>query len=194
MVTRDEVVASAKARLKITDSTFDSLLQGIFVDNVKASFPRLKVEAPFVSVSIVPDNNRRVQYTLQSSDLVDVRRFYLYDASGLEHEPSDFYVHAGILYISDVESNITTAGIFGLSRPTIAEGGVNTNIPDEHHKAFVFYLLADFYDQIVGDKRTYNEYMENGTVTVDEFKQLAVDYQTAADALIDERAAIYGRQ
>lgn len=187
-MTTTEARDKAKARLDIdsTDSTFDSKLVAFATDAVDRIPPHAYLEVAPQTVNTTPDSYGQSTVTLSglSTPLDDVRRVEASNGSGSFYVKH--FIHAGKLYVRELPSDVSSLLVYGLKAYAITE------LPAMFNMGVVYYMMADFYAYLVGNKRAYNAYMQNGRPAVDNMQDLADYYEQKAMDFIQEKGQLYG--
>lgn len=97
------------------------------------------------------------------------------------------YQYGNNVRLRDLNSDVTQVVVYGLKKYTLA------TIPPELKLALYWFAISDFYTFLVGSKRQYNSFMQNGRPEVDNMEELADAYELKAKVLLTEKGVTYGR-
>lgn len=197
-MTSATALVSVKNRLDlVTDTTFDTVLADYIAAAVARLFPRAGAEVPAQTVSAVVDAYGEANIDLSglATPLADVR--YVEAMGSQAWQPVDNkWLHGNILRLRDVSNYVTSFRLYGINRFTLhATIPANTTIPQELELAVIWYAMSEFYENLTGNKRKYNIYMQqSGARGVDNMRDEAIYYEQKADQYIEEQAGMYGSQ
>lgn len=194
-MTKTEALSAAKNRLGISGtSDFDTLLEDFFVFAVNRFFPRVQQEVP--AQTAVPDVDDYGETSITLSALatpVDDVRMVEARESTVWYPADDIYVHGDVLRVRGLSSAVSQLKIHGLKQYVIDDDEVP--LPASYNQALVWYMMAEFYDYLGGNKSKYNIYAQStGARAVDNMREEASFYEDKADQYIEERMQFYGRQ
>lgn len=197
-MTAATALTSVKNRLDlVSDTTFDTVLADYISAAVGRLFPRAGAEVDPQTVSVSPDSYGEVSIVLSglTKPCADTRQ--VEGMGGGAWFPLDSkYVHNKTLRLRDVPSYCTTVRIYGLNRFTLhASDPAQTTIPEELELAVIWYAMSEFYENLTGNKRKYNIYMQTtGARGVDNMRDESIYYEQKADQYLEEQVGLYGSQ
>lgn len=189
-----DLLAAVKTRVDIgsSDTTFDAFISQVGNDTLRRLWPRVGVEVDKQTLTITPDSSGQAVIDLQDAALTTkldgFRSIEVSDGTTEFPPQGEIYQYGTKVRIRGLTSGINKAVVYGLIRPTLA------NLPTQFEFGFIYMVAGDFYQSLVGNKRKFNEYMQNGVTDVDEMLQIAETYDTKGDNYITEQAPMYGRQ
>lgn len=197
-MTAATALTSVKNRLDlVSDTAFDTVLADYISAAVGRLFPRAGAEVDPQTVTVSPDSYGEATVVLSSlpTPITDTRQVEGM-GSGAWFPLDSKYVHNKTLRLRNVPSYCTTVRIYGLNRFTLhASDPAQTTIPQELELAVIWYAMAEFYENLTGNKRKYNIYMQTtGARGVDNMRDEAIYYEQKADAYLEEQAGLYGSQ
>jgi hypothetical protein len=197
-MTAATALTSVKNRLDLVGNTdFDTVLADFISAAVGRLFPRAGAEVDPQTVSVSPDSYGEVNIVLSTlpTPIADSRQVEGM-GTGAWFPIDSKYVHNKTLRLRDVPSYCTSVRIYGLNRFTLhATVPANTTIPEELEMAVIWYAMSEFYENLTGNKRKYNIYMQTtGARGVDNMRDEAIYYEQKADAYVEEQAGVYGSQ
>lgn len=185
-------LTAVKNRLDIanSDTTFDTQLTDYFTQAVNRLYPKTGVEvaAQTASLSVDSFGEASVDLSTLTTPVTDVR--FVEVNGGQATFPADSkMVHGTILRLRDLPSYVTQAKIWGINSFTLA------TVPASLELAVYWYVMSEFYENLAGNKRKFNIYMQtNGVSAMSEMRQEALFYEQKADAYVDEQSPMYGSQ
>jgi hypothetical protein len=189
-MTTETARSAVKARMGITVTTWDTLIDGFVVSAVSRLYPRAKYEiAPQNVASVSPDDLGEVTYTLSAltTPILEARKIETYDGFAWSRV-TDTYHHADTLVIRGITSDVTAIRIYGLTNFADI-----TKVYDWLTQAVIWYAMAEFYDYLAGNKRSYNIYAQSsGARAVDNMADQSAYYGAQADRYIEEQNTSYG--
>lgn len=179
-----------KLRLDIdaSDDTFDNLLQSFLESAIKRIFPRVASEvAPQEVTPTITDYQTTIDLNTLTVPVDGYKRIEAVVA-GIPH--TDFSVSKNLTTVTiwGVAPDVDKFIVYGLMRYSLA------TLPTYYEQGLLWYCMSEFYTFLVGNRRKFNEYMQNGTSTVDEMQDLAEMYEQKAKDFLDEQAPRYVRQ
>lgn len=181
---------AVKKRLDIATAvtTFDTDIDQFVTESVKRLYPFAQYEFdPQVATGFSVAGGRvRVDLSTLAGPVESVR-FVESSDDGTYYSPVDHSQHGKYLTIDDVSSSTTRLQIYGLGKFTLA------NLYDYLEQAVVYYACAEFFKFLIGNKRKYNVYMQNGRANVDNMQDLADYYEQQANQYLSDRATLYGQ-
>jgi hypothetical protein len=199
-MTQATALVSVKNRLDLSsDTTFDTVLADYILAAVKRLYPRAGAQIAPQTVSISPDTYGEAFVDLQSASLttkLDGVRLVEIAGSGAWAPNDSRYQHGTQLRLRDLPSWATQAKLYGLNRFVLdASVAANTTVPEELEHAVIWYAMSEFYENLTGNKRKYNIYMQtNGARGVDNMRDEAIYYEQRADQYIEEQRTGGGAQ
>jgi hypothetical protein len=185
-------LTAVKYRLDIlnTDTTFDAQLTDYINQAVNRLYPRTGVEVAAQTANLTVDTygEGTVDLSALSTPVTDVR--FVEVTEGYAMYPADSkMVHGTILRLRDLPTSVTQVKIWGLNSFTLA------TVPASLELAIYWYAMSEFYENLAGNKRKFNIYMQTtGVSAMQEMRQEALFYEQKADAYVDEQAPVYGSQ
>lgn len=181
---------AVKKRLDIATAitTFDSDIDQFVTESVKRLYPFAQYEFDAQVVTGLSVTGGRIKIDL-STLAVPVASVRFVEASddGNYWSPVDHSQHGTFLTIDDVDTSTTRLQVYGLGKFTLA------NLYDYLEQAVVYYACAEFYKFLIGNKRKYNVYMQNGRANVDNMQDIADYYEQQANQYLSDRATLYGQ-
>lgn len=190
-MTTAEARTAVKARLGITATTWDTnQIDPFVVSAVSRLYPRAKKEVPVQTItSFTVDNLGEVALTLSTlaSPILEARKIETYDGYAWSRV-TDTYHHGDTLVIRGITDEVTSIRIYGLINFTAI-----TDVYDWLTQAVIWYAMAEFYDYLAGNKRSYNIYAQSsGARAVDNMADQSAYYGAQADRYIEEQNTSYG--
>lgn len=188
-MTADDARDRAKKRLGIDASitTFDNDLEEFAEDGIDKFYPYAQREIdPQDSNLTVSNNSAVVDLSGLSTPCDGARMIEVSDGSGI-FQDVEYIQHGTKIKITDISSSNTTARIYGLGRFDLA------TCPKELELAVVYFLMSEFYTMLVGNKRKYNVYMQNGRSATENMNDLSEYYEQKAITHLNDRATLYGQ-
>jgi hypothetical protein len=196
-MTQATALVSVKNRLSITDTSFDTVLADFILAAVTRLFPRAGAEIDAQTTSVTVDSYGEVNIDLStlSTPVADVR-YVEGQGTGAWFPIDSKFVHNKKLRLRDVPNYTTSVRLLGINRFVLhATVPANTTVPEELELAVIWYAMAEFYENLTGNKRNYNIYMQtNGARGVDNMRDEAIYYEQKADTYLEEQAGLYGSQ
>lgn len=177
MAVEADVLASVKSELDIDGTTFDTDLADKIDRSVKRLFPYVQSE---VKETLAIDNDTW-RFTLPAS-MESIR--FMYDAD--DDKIEDFLQHGREIIVRDYGLNAGDLTIYGNGRFTLA------TLPDEYVEAVILYSCSLFYSQLAGNRRKYNQYMQNGKGDVQVMREQANWYEERANTFLQDRGVLLG--
>lgn len=179
--------AKLRANLPLEVTEFDAELGLFATDAVKRLFPIVQRQMPAdTSVTLAKDTHT---FTLPTG-LESIRSggLFIKSTTLTKWESFDeFTQHDRLIYL---EGDFTVAKdikILGLGRYTLK------NLPEEYDVAVIYYVLAEFFALLAGNKSKYNTYIQaSGARGVDNMRDMADWYTEKANQEVADRAQIEG--
>lgn len=189
-MTAADAVAKAKARLDIDsgDTTFDAKLLIFAQDATDRIPPHAYRQVPKQTVtSSTVDSYGEATFDLSalSTPCEDYRKVEASNGQG--SWPVKARLHGTIVTVRELPTDVTTFYVYGLKPFLITE------LPTMFNMGIVWYIMADFYAFLAGNKKSYNVYMQNGRQAVDNMQDLADYWENKAAEYITEKGQLYGR-
>ncbi len=180
-----------KRRLDIdlSDTQFDSMIDDFVLDAVDRLWPNASQEVPKQTKAITVDDYGEAQIDLSTltTPVDDVRLVEV--SSGYQPYPAPrVSTHGTITTLRELSTDVSSAFIYGLKRLTLA------TCPAELNLAVIYFAMSDFYNDLAGNKRKFNAYMANGRPAMDGMEGLAIDYETKAKTILEEKGNLFGHQ
>lgn len=189
-MTTAEARTAVKARLGITVTTWDTIIDGFVISAISRLYPRAKKEAARQSItSFTVDDMGEVAFTLSelATPILEARKIETYDGFAWSRV-DDTYHHQDTLVVRGITDDVTTIRIYGLINFTVI-----TEVYDWLTQAIIWYAMAEFYDYLAGNKRNYNIYAQSsGARAVDNMADQSAYYDAKADRYIEEQNQSYG--
>ena len=183
-----DVREEVKDQLDIDTSidTFDDSIERYIGRAVKRLYPFVQQEIDAQTVSLSANSYGRAELSFSTLG-IESARYIEVSAGDDDYQDAEFRQHGDTLTIDGISSSITSAKIYGLGKYTLA------TIPDYLEEAIIFFALAAFYKMLVGNKRKYNVYMQNGRPAVENMQDVAAYYEQEANTFLNDRAELYGQ-
>jgi hypothetical protein len=179
-----------KQRLGIdaTVTVFDSLIDALVLDAVNRLAPKAYREVPSQLKTVTVDFRGQTVIDLStlSIPVEDVRMLESSDGDLITDHDS-FQIHAGILTVRGLTSDVIGIYIYGLVPYTLSDLKTLLEL------AVFYFAQSEFYSTILGDKRQYNVYMQNGGPATDEMKSLVQFFEDKGVVYLEEKGQLYGR-
>lgn len=191
-MTIDEARDAIKQRLSIPTgtTTFDDMIEGFVVDSVRRLSPRAYLEVASEEVtSFSVDNLGETEIDLTSLSGAPTAARKVESFDNFAWSPvSDTYNHGGFLRLRGLEGSETKLRIYGLKPfPTIDD------VYEDLLQAIIWWGMAEFYDYLGGNKKSYNIYMQvSGARAVDNMADQSAYFDSKANQYVDEQARAYG--
>ena len=183
--------ASVKIRLGIPSATttFDDAIDEFVLSGVKRLYPIAQREVAIQNVSVSVDSfgEASVELSTLPTPALSSRKVEAY-AGGAWSRVEDTYHHGTQLVARELASNVTSLKIYGLTSYTLA------NVADYLEQAVLWFAMSEFYDYLVGDKASYNIYMQSGARNVDNMQDESDKYEQKANVYLNDRVTLYGVQ
>lgn len=183
---------AVKKRLGIPDSTttFDDMIESFVEMSVHRLYPRASQEVASQEVtSFTVDNLGEcvVDLSALSTPVATARSIESYDGYGWS-KISDTHHHGTSLRLRGLTTSDTTLRIYGLTPYTVID-----DVPDTLLQAIFWWSMAEFYDYLAGNKKSYNIYMQvSGARAVDNMADQSAYFDSKADRYVDEQAKAHG--
>lgn len=179
-----------KARLDIiaADTSFDSLIDAFVLDAVNRLAPDHQQEVAVQTVNVTPDDYGQVTVTLSTLTTPLSEATEVEAVAGGPPMPVDSYRHHGTkLRVRGLFSDVTQLLIHGLTPYTL------TTVPAVLELPVFYFAQAEFYNFLIGNKRKYDQYMQNGRPAVDNMADLVNDFEQRAKDYLEEKQTLHGR-
>lgn len=170
-------------------TTFDSDIDTFVLTGVKRLYPLAQREVEVQTATLTNNNYNRATVNLSTltTPLVGVRAVEVGSSTSLGMgEPVDYSVHANTLKLLDVPSYANTAFIEGLARFTL------TDLYPEIELAVIYFATSEFFKFLIGNKRKYNVYMQNGRAAVENMQDMVDYFEGLANQHLADRVTLYG--
>jgi len=181
--------SSVKRRLDIDDSdtTFDTAIDDFVLSGVKRLYPIAARELVAESIAVSVDNYGEAIVDLSALTDAPLSARKVEVSSGYGWSPAQHNYHHGTnLYIRELDTGVTTAKVYGLTRFALS------TVPEELEQAVLWYAMSEFYDYLSGNKRKYNIYMQSGARSVDNMRDESEYYEQKANVYLNDRTTLYG--
>lgn len=185
------LVADARTQVKkyldidASITAFDSDIDSFVSTGVKRLYPLAQREVDPQTANISSSYGRAsVNLAGLTVPLAGVRSVEV--NGGSFPEPVDFSVHANMLKLLDVPTYANTAIIEGLARFTLAD------LYPEYELAVIYFATSEFYKFLMGNKRKYNIYMQNGRAAVENMQDMVDYFEGLANQHLGDRTMLYG--
>lgn len=176
-----------KSRLDIpvADTTFDDVLDEYLLDAVNRLYPLSMRQLAVEEVAALPDEKGQQWLDLTTlSPAPDEVRSVLIDD---EYEVDSIHQHGTQLRVRGISVDATTLYVYGLAYHDLV------NLPVWLELCVFYFAQSEFYNFLIGNKRKYNVYMQNGGQAVDNMRDLADDFEQRGVLYLEEKAQLYGR-
>lgn len=190
------VRSAVKSRLGLTDSTWDSQIDGFVTSAVSRLYPRAKLEVDsqevLIGAAAVTYDSSQCEATIDLNALTtairEARQVEGYNGYSWELI-TDTYHHGSKLRLRRVSSSYSKLRFYGLK-----QFAQITDVYDWLLQAIYWYAMAEFYDMLASNKSKYNTYLQqSGARAVDNMRDESLYYESRADAYIEQQNQEYGQ-
>jgi hypothetical protein len=193
-MTTTEAVAAAKARLFISNTDFDTQLEGFFDTSVDRLNPRIQKEVASQTKTVTVDDygETTVDLSTLTTPLADVRLVEATEGNEWYDAPSIFR-HGVTLRVRQLSSSVSQLRLYGLNPYVVASATVD--LPERYELPVIWYMMSEFFDMLSGNKSKFNVYTQQaGGNAVEDMRAQSQYFEAKADAYVDEKAQLYGSQ
>lgn len=182
---------AVKTRLGIPDSntTWDTMIESFIEGAVHRLWPRagLEVASQEVTSFTIDDLGETIiDLSGLSTPIKTARSVEVYDSYSWS-KISDTYHHGTSLRLRGLTTE-TKLRIYGLMPFADIE-----DVYDNLLQSIFWWSMAEFYDYLAGNKKSYNIYMQvSGARAVDNMADQSAYFDSKADRYVDEQAKVYG--
>lgn len=194
-MTTAEAITAVKNRANVTVSDFDTQLTDFFDTAVDRLYPKVQKEVAAQEVTVTVDDYGEANVDLSAALTTALDDVRLVEATkGAGWYPADnIYRHGVILRVRDLTSDVTKLKLYGLKAYVVATAA--TDIPERFELPVIWFMLAEFFDMLAGNKAKFNVYQQSASGNaVEDMRAEADYYEQKAIAYIEDKATLYGSQ
>lgn len=181
---------SVKNRLKIksADTSYDTVLDDFITSAVNRLCPRIGLESDVQTKAVTVDSYGEVSVDLTSfSTAIDfAREVEAFDGFAW-FTVEDTFHHGKYLRLRGLTGDISTIRVYGITYYTAID-----QVQAWALQAVYWYAMAEFYDNMTGDKKIYNIYAQQLAARgMESMNEMSDFFNQRADAYIEEQRQVY---
>lgn len=191
-MTAAEARSAVKTRMSIAGdiSTFDSMIDDFISSGMRRLYPRSGYEVASQELTTFQVDNLGeviIYLTTLTTPLTTTRIVESYDNFAWARV-GDTYHHGGQLRLRGLTGVETKLRLYGVNPFTVVD-----TVYDWLTQCLIWYAMAEFYDYLAGNKKSYTIYMNvSGSRSVDNMADQSAYYDSKADRYLEEQGKTHG--
>jgi hypothetical protein len=166
--TTTTALAGIKSRLDISTTDWDTILATLLQSAVKRLYPFAQREINMQTVTPTVDvyGEAKIELSTLTTPVLEAARVEGYNGANW-FDVENITHHGSELFVRDIPSTTTSLRIYGRGGYTLESSVTASTVPEHLEQAVWWYAMSEFYDYLLGNKRKYNLYTQNGARAVD---------------------------
>ncbi len=191
--TQATALAGIKSRLDITTSDWDTILATLLQSAVKRLYPfaQREIDMQTATPTIDAYGEAKISLATLTTPVLEAARVEGYNGSHW-FDVDNITHHGSELFVRDIPSTTTSLRIYGRGGYTLDASVTASTVPEHLEQAVWWYAMSEFYDYLLGNKRKYNLYTQNGARAVDNMQDQSEYYEQKANTYLNDHATVYG--